>query len=86
MITAILKIRFSQLFRLLKEIGLFRIIFLLLILWFVFFIAYQFMILPENTIMSIIVIVFLFLSLHASRNDKLFIKTTIKSPYSILDN
>jgi len=83
MIITILKIRLSQFFRLLKEIGLFRIIALLLIVWFVSFLVYQILILPENTITSLIVIVLLLLSLHASRNDKHFIKTTIKNPYLI---
>lgn len=83
MIITIFKIRFSQFFRLLKEIGLFRVIALLLIAWFVFFLAFRFLISPENTIMSIIVIAALLLSIHASRNDKHFIKTTIKNPYLI---
>jgi len=83
MIITILKIRLSQFFRLLKGIGLFRIIALLLIVWFVSFLVYQILILPENTITSLIVIVLLLLSLHASRNDKHFIKTTIKRPYLI---
>lgn len=83
MIITIFKIRLSQFFRTLKGIGLFRIIALLLILWFVSFIGFHFLILPENTITSLIVIVLLLLSLHASRKDKHFIKTTIKSPYSI---
>jgi hypothetical protein len=52
-------------------------------LGFVSFLGYQFMILPENTIISLIVIVLLLLSLHTSRTDKHFIKTTIKKPYSI---
>ena len=83
MIITIFKIRLSQFSRLLKGIGLFRIIALLLIVWFVSFLVYQILILPENTITSLIVIVLLLLSIHASRNDKLFIKTTIKRPYLI---
>jgi hypothetical protein len=83
MILTVFRIRLSQLFRLLKAIGLFRIILLLLILWLVSFMAFSILKFPENTIKSLIVIVLLLLSLHASRNDKHFIKTTIKSPYSI---
>ena len=83
MILTIFKIRLSQFFRLLKEIGILRIIALLLIVCFVSFLVFQIVILPENTITSLIVIVLLLFSLHASRNDKHFIKTTIKSPYSI---
>lgn len=83
MILTIYKIRLSQFFRLLKGIGLFRIIALLFILWFVSFLVFQFLISPENTFISLVVIVLLLLSLHASRKDKHFIKTTIKSPYPI---
>lgn len=83
MIISIFKIRLSQFFRLLKGIGLFRIIILLLILWLVLFMVFHFLISPENTFISLIIIVLLLLSIHASRNDKYFIKTTIKSPYSI---
>jgi len=83
MIITIFKIRLSQFFRLLKGIGLFRIIALLIILWFVLFVVYHFLISPENTVKSLIAIGLLLLSLHASRNDKHFIKTTIKSPYLI---
>jgi hypothetical protein len=68
---------------LLKEIGLLRIIILLLILWLILFLIFQFLISSENTVKSLIAIGLLLLSLHASRNDKYFIKTTIKSPYSI---
>ena len=83
MIITFFKIRLSQFLRLLKGIGLFRIIVLLLILWFVSFTVFSFLILPENTSKSLIVIALLLLSIHASRKDKHFIKTTIKSSYSI---
>jgi hypothetical protein len=83
MIITILKIRLSQFFRLLKEIGIIRLIALLLIVCFVSLLVFQIAILPENTITSLIVIGLLLLSLHASRNDKHFIKTTIRNPYSI---
>jgi hypothetical protein len=83
MIITIFKIRISQLFRLLKGVGLFRIIVLLLLLWFVSFMIYQFMISPENTFITLFVIALSLLSLHTSRKDKHFIKTTIKNPYSM---
>jgi hypothetical protein len=83
MIRTIYKIRLFQFFRLLKGIGLFRIIILLLILWLIFFLAFQFLISPENTVKSLIAIGLSLLSLQVSRNDKHFIKTTIKNPYSI---
>ena len=83
MIITIFKIRLLQFFRLLKGIGLFRIIILILILWLILFLIFQFLISPENTVNSLIAIGLLLLSLHASRNDKYFINTTIKSPYSI---
>lgn len=83
MIITILKIRLSQFFRLLKEIGVFRIVALLVILCLVFIPVFNFLILPENTVISLIVILLSLLSLHSSRNDKHFIKTIIKSPYSI---
>lgn len=83
MIRTIFKIRLYQFFRLLKGIGLLRIIILLLILWFILFLAFQFLISPENTVKSLIAIGLSLLSLQVSRNDKHFIKTTIKNPYSI---
>lgn len=83
MIASIFRIRLSQLFRLLKGIGLFRIIALLLLLWLVSFLVFQILKLPENTVKSLLGIGLLLLSLHATRNDKHFLKTTIKNPYSI---
>ncbi len=83
MIITIFKIRLSQFYRLLKELGIFRILILLLILWFLSFLVFHILISPENTVISLIAIGLLLLSLHASRNDKHFIKSTIKSPCSI---
>ena len=83
MITTFIKIRLLQFFRLLKGIGLLRIIIVLLILWFTTYMVFHFLILPENTVKSLIAIGLFLLSLQVSRNDKHFIKTTIKNPYSI---
>ena len=83
MITTFIKIRLLQFFRLLKGIGLLRIIIVLLILWFTTYMLFHFLILPENTVKSLIAIGLFLLSLQVSRNDKHFIKTTIKNPYSI---
>ena len=83
MILTIYKIRLSQFYRLLTELGLFRVIALLVIFGFVFFLLFHIVINPQNTILALIAIGLLLFSLHASRNDKRFIKTTIKSPYSI---
>ncbi len=81
MIITIFKIRLSQFYRILTELGLFRVIALLLVFGFVFFLVFHIVINPQNTITALIAIGLLLLSLHASRNDKHFIKTTIRSPY-----
>lgn len=83
MIRAVFKVRISQFFRLLNEIGLFRVIFLLIILGFVLFFTYQFITTSENTIISLILIALLLLSVHTSRKDKPFLEAIIKQPYLI---
>ncbi|MFW5872860.1 MAG: hypothetical protein ACOCVN_02625 [bacterium] len=83
MIITIFKIRLSQFYRILTELGLFRVIALLLIFGFALFLVFHIVMNPQNTIMALIAIGLLLLSVHTSRNDKHFIKTTIKSPYSI---
>jgi len=83
MIITIFKIRLSQFYRILTDLGLFRVIALLLIFGFALFLVFHIVINPQNTILALIAIGLLLLSLHASRADKRFINTTIKSPYSI---
>ncbi len=80
MITAVFKVRISQFLRLLKGIGLFRIIILLLFLWPVSFIIYHFITSTENTFKSLIFIALLLLAVHFSRKDKTFLKKIIKYP------
>jgi len=83
MIITLFKIRLSQFYRILTDLGLFRVIALLVIFGLVLFLVFHIVINPQNTILALIAIGLLLFSLHASRNDKRFIKTTIKSPYSI---
>ncbi len=83
MIITIFKIRISQLFRLLKGIGILRMIILLLFLWYIFFLIFQFLKPPENTVIALNGIGLLLILLHASRKDKHFVRTTFKSPYKI---
>ena len=83
MIITIFKIRLLQLFRLLKGIGLLRIIIVLLILWFLSLLIFNLAIVPENTVKMSIITGLLLFSVHASRNDKHFLKSTLKTSYPI---
>ena len=83
MIITIFKIRLLQLFRLLKGIGLIRIIIVLLILWFLSILIYNFAIVPEDTVKMSIITGLLLFSVHASRKDKHFLKIAFKISYPI---
>jgi hypothetical protein len=83
MILAVFKLRLLQFYRLLKEIGLVRIILIsLIILFFSSMVFYNF-VLPKNTIKSLIAIGLLLLIVHAYRKDKHFLKIVNKNPYPI---
>jgi hypothetical protein len=83
MIFTVFKIRLLQFFRLLKEIGLIRIILLSLIFLFFSSMVFHNFVLPKNTIKSLIAIGLLLLTIHAYRKDKHFLMIVIKNPYPI---
>jgi len=80
---ALYKTRFLQLFRLLKDIGLARVIALMFFLWFGFFLAYKYMGSPENTSKAVTAFGVALLAVHAVRKDKHFLKMFFTMPYLV---
>ena len=83
MILTVLKLRLLQFLRVLKEIGLIRIIILSLLFCIVPILAYHFLVPPKNTIKWLIVIGLLLLFIHSYRKDDHFLKIIINNPYLI---
>ena len=83
MILTVLKLRLFQFFRVLKEIGLIRIIILSLLFCIVPILVYHFLVPPKNTIKWLIVIGLLLLITHLYRKDNHFLKIIIENPYPI---
>src|SRR3972149_1664235 len=83
MLLTIYKIRFLQLYRLLKDIGIFRFAVLILILGFISIMGFNLLKQPENTNKAIIISALILLFIHAARKDKRFLKVTFKNVYLI---
>src|SRR5674476_1602694 len=83
MILTILRIRLIQVFRVLKEIGLLRILFLLAIMSFVSLLIFQTIKQARNSYFVAIITGFILISIHASRKDKRFLKMNFNRSYLI---
>lgn len=83
MILTILKIRLSQVIRVVKEIGLLRILFLIAFISFVSLLIFQAIKQTRNSYVVVIITGFILLSIHASRKDKRFLKMNFNRSYLI---
>ncbi len=83
MIINILKIRLLQAYRNIKDIGLFRILFLIFL--FIFFNIFIFHLLKDssNGLYVVLVQLFTIISIQVNRKDKSFIKIIFEKPYTI---
>jgi len=83
MIKTIIKIRLLQLYRLLKDIGIFRIIFVILLFSFILYVAFLTIKQPVKNPLTTIVSAILLIAVHAGRKDKRFLSITVVNPYFI---
>lgn len=83
MILTILRIRLIQMFRVFKEIGLLRILFLIAFMSFVSLLIFQTIKQARNSFFVAIITGFILLSIHASRKDKRFLKLNFNRSYLI---
>lgn len=83
MIYVILKIRLRQFLRIARETGAFRLLVLLVILFFIFLMTYNFAIQSGKTKLILIFYSLYILAIHISRKDKYFLKKIYFRTYLI---
>lgn len=79
----IIKIRLLQFYRLIRGIGIFRMVFLLFIAGFVVFVAFNLLTERGYTLIFAAVMSVIIVSIHISRNDRNFIRMFYNRPYYI---